>query len=357
MTSSPLSNFTIADFSRAQLVAQIGAFYEQRGMQRSERIAAEFGQKTNSLTRESDRWRAVRTDIQEAKDIIGGTLARIKSIRSNLNNMISNVNKAEQNSGDSTGPMIYASAFDALLNGIDSIAKNTSLSPNLIGVAKQALTYKVGIYGTTATINSANISSDYYVIDTDGKYWNLNRTAKTLKRYDVYPDEPTSTVGHFVGGLKLDSLAGDTVSFTVAPDTATPESFTGTLYRNGLSILDSWAYDGMATSDGRTRALEDLNAAKDAVDLEIRRYEIALTTSNFYDKVAKRAVDGLTEQTNDLLIEQAAAIEKAQDELAREYSSATGHVTRAIAMQNEYALLLKPLIQNKFAAKLISILA
>ncbi len=357
MTISPLSNFTIADFGRAQLVAQIGAYYEQRGVEKSEQIAAEYGQKTNTLGRESARWEDVRADIQAAKDVIGGTLSRIKSIRNSLNNMISNVNKAEQNSHDPTGPSIYAAAFDSYLNGADSNAKNTSLSPNLIGVAKQELTYRVGIYGTTSTIASANLSSDYYVIDTDGKYWSLNRTAKTLKRYDVYPDEPTSTVGHFVGGLKLDSLTGDTISFTVAPDTATPESFTGTLYRNGLSIMDSWAYDGLATSDGRTRALEDLNAAKYAVDLEIRRYEIALTTSDFYDKVAKRAIDGLTEQTNDLLIEQAAAIEKAQNELAREYSSATSHVARAVAMQNEYAILLKPLIQNKFAAKLISILA
>ena len=223
---------------------------------------------------------------------------------------------------------------------------------------KASLEFRVGINGGYETVNSAYVGSNYHVVDDEGKYWALDRASKTLKRYNDYPDDPTSTVGNFQTGIRLDSLSGDAITFTIAPDTATPQTFSGTIYRSGLDVLDSWGYDGLSTSEGRTRALEDLNAAKAALDLEVRRYEVSLSMASFYESMADQAVEGYRDETNALMIEQAKAIQTEQSKLAREYQISTNSVAQALSLQNGYSNMLGSMLsEGSFAQKLVNILA
>lgn len=352
-----LSSFSAGDFGRAQMLTQIQSFYTKKAQQKTTAITNHFTARINSINTEGDRWRAVREGIQEGRSIISSTLARAKTILNSIDTMIRTVNKAGQNSEGYTNSPAYAAAFDSYLRGLDSAATRNGTPPNLLGVAKQELSFRVGINGASETVNSAYLGSDYHIIDSDGKYWNLNRSEKTLKRYTVYPDEPTSTVGNLSTGLRLDDLTGESITFTVGPDTASPQTFTGTLYRKGLEILDSWGYDGLATEAGRQKALDDLNAAKVAVDIEVRRYTLAYTTADYYEKVAAEAISGLRKKTNQLTVDQAIAIQKEQSALTQEYQTSTNTIVQALAVQNQYGKMLNPLISNKFGKSLVSILA
>ena len=49
--------------------------------------------------------------------------------------------------------------------------------------------------------------------------------------------------------------------------------------RDGLGVLDSFLYDGFATAAGRSRAFEDLRAAKTTIDRELARFEDALKSA------------------------------------------------------------------------------
>jgi hypothetical protein len=353
---SVLSPFSASDFGRAQMLTQIQNFYTKKAEQKTASITNRFTASINSINMENDRWRAVREGIQAGRSILSDNLARAKSILASLNNMISAVNKAGQNAEGYTNALGYAATFDSYLRSLDYAASNSTTKPNLLGVAKQELNFRVGIHGATQTTNSAYLGSDYYIIDSEGKYWDLDRSAQILKRYDVYPDDPMSNAANLATGLRLDDLTGDAITFTVGPDTATPETFSGTLYRTGLDILDSWGYEGLATEAGRQQALDDLNSAKVAVDIEVRRYTLAFTTADYYEKVASEAISGLVKKTNQLTIDQAIEIQKEQAALSQEYQTSTNSIVQAIAAQNQYGRMLGAALSNKFGKSLVNIL-
>jgi hypothetical protein len=351
-----LSPFSAGDFGRAQMLVQIQRFYNQKATQKSAAIGHEYAAQINSIKLESDRWNAVREDMREVRSVISGTVGRAKSIQASLENMIRAVNKSSQNTEGYTNPQMYAASFDAYLKSLDGMATRTSDGTNLLGIAKQEVRFPTGIHGSEYTVRSAFLGSDYHIVDSEGKYWDLDRSAKILKRYDAYPDDPTSTVGNIATGLRLDSLVGDAITFTVAPDTATPETYSGTLHREGLTILDSWAYEGLATEAGRTKALADLNSAKVAIDLEVRRYQLANTTINYYEGIATETISGMRQKTNQLTIDQATAIQKEQTALSREYQVSNNAIVQALSLQNQYAKMLSPLMSNKYARALVDIL-
>jgi len=224
-------------------------------------------------------------------------------------------------------------------------------------VAEPKLTYEISPSGATTFVNGAHLGSDYHIVDSKGKWWEPDRVARILKRFDEFPGMPANEAGAFENGLRLDSLVGDAITFTVGPDTATPVQYTGTIFREDLMVVDSWFYDGLETQAGRDRAIADLNAAKEAVDLELTRYEVAQSVAVFYEQRAIQTLEGLTKESNDLLVEQAIEIQKAQDELTRQFSTATNSITLAIAQQVNYTELFAPFINERFSAAFIDVTA
>jgi len=351
-----LSPFSAADFGRAQMLVQIQNFYTKKAQAKTNAISGQYSAKINSISAERSRLQGVRKDVQDARSVLNGTVGRAKSILAALDTMIRTVNKAGQNTEGYTNPQMYAASFDAHLKTLDGNARRSSAVPNLLGVAKQEVSFPVNVYGSTQTVGSAFLGSDYYIVDSEGKYWSLDRNAKTLKRYDVFPNTPTSTVGNIETGLRLDDLSGDSITFTVAPNTASPQTFTGTLHRKGLALLDSWAYDGLATEEGRAKAVADLKSAMVAIEIEVRRYQLAQTTAGFYESRMTEEISGLGKKVNRLTIEQAAAIQKEQAALTREYETSSNTIVQALALQNRYGKMLTPLISDKFAKSFVDIL-
>ena len=69
------------------------------------------------------------------------------------------------------------------------------------------------------------------------------------------------------------------MTITVFAGTTAAKTFTGTVTRDGLGVLDSFLYDGFKTAAGRGRALKDLRAAKATIDAELARFEGALKSA------------------------------------------------------------------------------
>ena len=221
-TKTVLSSHSASTFDQAHLLAKMGEVYEKQGAQKAESISSHYSARINAVNLTKDRWETVRTGIQEARTAISTTNSKARSILKSLENMIEAVKKAGKTSDGTLGKDAYAASFDAYLRGLDNTAQKSGLQPNLIGSAKAKLDYRANIHGSTNTVNSAFLGSDYYIIDDEGKYWALDRSAKTLKRYDDYPNEATSTVGNFQTGIRLDDLDGDNITFTIGQNTASP---------------------------------------------------------------------------------------------------------------------------------------
>ncbi|HIJ45842.1 MAG TPA: hypothetical protein HPP50_06770 [Rhodospirillaceae bacterium] len=353
---SVLSNITRGDMTSATLFSRLLEAQQRQAELKTRVASGRYQSKINSSKREVGKWRTVKDDIATASSQIHGNLGRIKSMASRIENMILTVNKAGQPTEGTTNTDGYSATFDSYLKGLAKEADSSGKPPNLLGKFEPSLTYKTGLHGTTASVQGAYVGSDYYIIDSDGKRWALNREAKHIKRYDDYPNDPTNKVGGFKDGLRLDSISGDNIDFTIAPNTATPESFSGTLHRLGIGIMDSWYYDGLSTDAARDRAITDLKAAQQAVNLEVTRYEVAARMAKFYEDRATAEIKGLREEVNDNLLDQARDVKKAHDELSRQFQAANNNIAHALAMKNQYATMLSPLVNDKFTKILLDVI-
>ncbi len=354
MSVSVLSNLQRSDFTRARLLSRIIDAQQAKSQKVVRNISDSYQTKINSITREQNRYRDLKKGIDTAATQINTNLSRVRSIQSRIESMILTVNKASQQTDPNTNYGGYASTFNSVLKGIDGTAKKGK-SPNLLGFSDLRLTYKTGLNGSTASVQGAYLGSDYSILESTGKYWALNRDAKNIKRYDSYPNTPTNTVGVLKGGVRLDSQSGDAITFTIAPNTATPEQFSGTLTRRGLKVMDSWYYNDLATQTDRDAALADLKSAQVALKLEVSRYEVAASVSSFYADRAYSEIKGLRTESNGQLIKQAQSIKKAQDKLSFEFQITQSTVAQSLAMKNQYASMLSPFIKSPLARALIDI--
>ncbi|MHA1597999.1 MAG: hypothetical protein ACTSV1_04690 [Alphaproteobacteria bacterium] len=336
-------------FGNASLLARMSAVFQSQASKKTEQINNSYQQKINSVEFDAKRWKNIEEDIEEARGEVVDARNRAQGVLNYINDAIREINKAEQNSGDSGFAAAgYAAAFDSRLRTIERRV-NDPRTPglNLLGKFEPDLSFNVRPSGNTATVAGQYVGNDYYIIDSDGNRWQPDSRAKILKQYSDYPDSPTSKAGNYATGLQLDSISGDTITFTVAPDTATPEQFTGTVYRSGTKVMNSWFYDGLETTDGRSRALADLGEAKEALTLEVTRYTTSLTTTEFYASMVDAEIKGYRGDTNELIIEQAQEVQRTQKLLQAQFLAASGNVARSFAVRKQYNAMLQPLLNDR----------
>ena len=322
------------------LLAQIKAFFQVKVNVQGTRILDQNRGQINSIERDATQWRDLKDDLKEPLFQIERTLTRFKSSRSNLDNLISTVNKANLDPEVATNALGYRAAFDSILNSVRSTAENTIDNPNLLGKDPSAkLVYPVSPTGGNQILNGRYVGSDYYITDSSGKRWQPDRVAGLLRQYDSYPESPSEKSGALQEGVRLDSFdaATEGVTFTINSATAAIESFSGTITREGTNILDAWLYDGLKTQAGRDRALADLKAAKTVLELEERRYQVARTTVNFHRSRADANVDRFQGNIDKVLASQAQELVNVKDSLDRQFRVAQDSLIGAIALRREYS--------------------
>lgn len=341
---------------QATLQAQITQHFKRLSEVQGGVIAGRYAKKINSVDFQAKKWRMLESDFDDARRDINSVVGRIKSIKASVESMMTIVRNASSDEQADANPTGYSRAFDSTLRSVVGKALSNQTGNNLIGNSGAArLSYPINVYGTTREVRGAFLGTDYHIIDSQGKRWSPDWSARLLRQYDEYPDKPSDKLGDFDNGVRVDSISGTTVAFTIAPNTAAPQSFTGTLHRDGLGLLDAWYYDGLATETGRDRAMADLESAQLSLDLEIRRYEIAGSTIGFYAKKSAATVGGYDKRVAALLAEKAKEFGIAEQRLARDYQAASRSIGAGAALRQRYAKIFGPDGGNAITKILIDI--
>ena len=329
-----LSPLTASNYQNALLFSGLQSQYGSRIASRAALIEADYGTKIGAVDREAQKWKDFQADLKKPRSVVSGAIGRLKSMRGLVDSLIKTVGKADLDPESGTHFEGYRATFDSMLNSLRSQVDNATDGVNLLGkTGVRELLIPTGLSGATQSLRQNYKGVDYKILDTSGDQWAPDYVGNLLRRYDSYPDDPSSVSGNLASGVRLDGLTGDDVTFTIAPETANPQTFTGTIDRDGIGLVDAWFYEHLSTQDGRDRARADLTAAKKNLDQEIDRYQVTLTAIEFYDTRAAIRLGDFREETGALLIERERAVLTSQQNIQRQFDLATTALSR-----NQFAL-------------------
>ncbi|GAB6054456.1 hypothetical protein JCM17960_32760 [Magnetospira thiophila] len=344
---------TVSSYASNLLLSQMQNAQSKKVQEESNKISNEFQTDINAKKAEVDAYKELAASIGEVTTFLSKTTGQAKSILSNIDAMIRLVVSSEQTD---SGYGNYGKTFDNFLKRIDAATESGGVTKNPLSRVEPDVFYKTSRYGGSQRVQGNYLGDSYRIVDQNGKVWVPDHTSKLLKQYDSYPDDPTKVNYSMEHGVRFDSVSGSTVTFTLNPDSGTPEVMTGTFTGKGLSVGNAWYYEHLNTTDGRTRAKEDLYDAKAAAKVEVARYESAFAIAKFYEEEAKSKAQGLTEDVNNLLVEKAKAVQEKQYKLAQEYEAAQGRVISAMSLKVDYNFMFRGLTgRNKVAQMLLNI--
>lgn len=339
--TSALSSVSGFDFQRASVLAGIQKQFNQRVAERTAVINSDYAAKIGSVQRDSPRWDAFRDDLDKSRSIVAGALSRLKSIQSMLDQTIQTVNKARLDPEIETTHEGYRSSFDSYLRSIRSRAGSNADTPNLLGnTGARELAVPISVNGATMPFRQSYMGTSYSIVGDDGYLWRPDYKGDLLRRYDSYPDTPTNISGNLSNGIRLDSVNGSDVSFTIAPGTAGATQYNGTLAIEGNGAADAWYYDGLATAEGRERALVDLDSAKAVIKAQIQRYQGVVTGIDHQARRASRVIKEVQQRTIRLVAEQEKASARAQVEGQQQLNAVADAIAHSQAMSGLFVNML-----------------
>jgi len=243
-------------------------------------INASLNQEINSINYEGDKWRNLKTDLWDSVNFIQEAVTRTESIASRLESMSLTAYTAKN--GDSHSSWTYPIQFDVQLRGINSTAIDSRKTPNLLSTNDSDYSYETDIYGATETVEREFLGADYTITDSGGDIWVRDRGSFILRQWDGNTYTKTGKFAALTGGVRLDSIAGNSVTFSINYNSTDTEQFTGTLSTSGLGVLDAWLYEDLTTSAGRTRALDDVHNAQAKIDAHTARLKGELAVANYH---------------------------------------------------------------------------
>lgn len=338
---SVLSPVNASNITNALLLKQVKTFFETKVNTQGQRILNSYAGKLNAVERNAEPWRAMKEDLVEPLRQVNRLVSRLENIKKTLDSLLKTLTTASKDpeaDGNATG---YAIAFDGQLKSVRGYAETTFDTPNLLGKQVPArLRFPIAPGDSaTQTVNGTYMGSDYRIIDSNGQRWQPERVTKLLVQYDSFPDTPGSKKVPLANGAVLDTFdeQTDAVTFTINGATAAKETISGTVEREGLGVLDSWLYGGLATQANRDRATADIEAAKRIVDIEIRRYSVAATSVQFQSARADLNVDTFDKQRDALLQKRGQELANAKDELDRQFNVAETALVANIAFRRNYS--------------------
>jgi hypothetical protein len=295
-----LTSYSSLSYSNANKVLSASA-YGQSGLLRQQEIIKTGNQEEikipNQLTGSS---RKSNEDLDKTISYLSNVVDKTKLIRKLADDLTKDLQDSDRfGTGDS------AAHFDITLAYLSNVAGQSTDDPNLLS-SSESENYKfiTSKNGQVISLNGSNLKTGYSISETTTSIGN-DYTSLGLNPNIIFSDieygvlrhkdplrNPFSTKlpslpGNFVsvfknsdlGDVQLDSIDKfDTnkVTITFFPGTISENSFTGTISREGLGILNSFLYDSFTTAAGRNRAYNDLRTAKTSIDDDLLRFEGAL---------------------------------------------------------------------------------
>lgn len=295
----------------------------------------------NDIQRQTAQWRAFETKIKESAGTLDTVRMRIEGMLNVVDNMTLLVNQAESE----TTPGTAASTFNSYLGSLHRQATSGGLLPNLTGLSQgTTMTYPISVYGAEATVAGNFLGSEYRIDDSLGKSWIVDRNLDTIKRWDAYPDTESGQSANLKDGLQFVSESGGSITFVYAPNTASPETVTGTITSSGLPLKDSWYYEALTTEAGRTRALADLESTKNYLKAELARYSSAGEIVAYHQSRIEAVLGEFTDKQIDINVKSYDEQSKVQEDSDRQRQMAMMALS---AQQSGYGELLNMLKSGK----------
>ena len=351
-----LSPVNARDLSSIAAITQVSQFNAQRLAALQRAIADDFQGQINTINLTANGSRALRAKLKRSIDLLNEVVRRVTNIRNFTDSLLKAAVQAA--SGSTSSEFANAArVFDSIIGRIAFESRSSRFNPNLLAQSTQRdFTFRITEAGATQTVSGKFLAIDYTITDTGGQIW--VRQGLQLYRTDATTGAPTGESAAIVGGIRLDSFtaATDTVTFTIAPDTADEQQFTGTLSRSGLGILDAFLYEGLETTDGRDRAISDIEEAKRTIDSELARYGRALTTAEFYQGRTDVNLGNFSALIDELTLAQAIELQEVALEINRSDALTATLAAGSLAARNELLNLLSPR-RDPLISALINVLA
>ncbi|MCB2102048.1 MAG: hypothetical protein KDE22_14320 [Rhodobacterales bacterium] len=351
-----LTPIRAADYAVALFLAGLQAQSQAAFQRQANALAADAAQETGAAQSAIAARQDLADQADDARDVLGDLVRRAHFIRDRLDDAKAQAWKSQAGTDDSA--FTYALAFNAAINSLIDQAEDSGDSPNLLGAQPQdTYTFYTGLNRATRSVSRTYLGTDYVLDVSDGTSWVRDRGyAPLLRELDANGDY-TGEIASVSGGVQLDSLSGTDITFTVAPETADARTLSGTLSRDGLEVLDAWLYDGLTTDDGRSRAQDDLNAAKVIVDIAIAGFEAAQVRAQYVADRAGEDISALNGTLGDITTRQALALQELQSQSDVKLALVTSAVENAAALRAEYTKLFggADTAQGAFTQSLIDI--
>ncbi len=235
-----------------------------------------------------NKWQSLQPGITRAIDHLEVLVGRLGAIRTQVETLLFWQDKAATASTSALSD--YVGYFDNAIRDLNSVASTVSQIPNLIGPKLDTdLTYVQNFDYDRASVADGDFSTDYYIVDSGNNIWRKDDAAfgTTLTQYDS-SGVVTGLSAAVTRDVRLDSLSGSTVGFTLYAGAANQVTVTGaTLVTSGLGIQDSWLYSGLATSSGRALANTQLQKALVSIDAKLASVRTALSVARYDSGIAE----------------------------------------------------------------------
>jgi hypothetical protein len=312
------------------------------------RIAAEqavtrstYGPQISAASRAGTQWVELKPAINAAASQLDVLISRVRSLRDKVSTLLTiNNSAATANSTDLAQDVIL---FNAALRDLNGLANFTTQNPNLVGTDYDVnIAYFSNPDLDVTRVVHRDLSSGYTLTESGGNYWAKDdiSTDLVLLQYDSDGVETGKSVVVNLE-LRLDSLSGSTIAFTIHAGTDSEESFTGaSLATNGLGILDAWGYDGLATSDGRALAETTLRSALKTLDGNLASLNSALAQARFDFGIAEVNAEGSGSKISAVNQRQLLALQEHTDNAGNADLALAVAINRNIALRNGYLNLL-----------------
>jgi hypothetical protein len=296
---------------------------------------------------QTEKLSLVAGGVKNAIDAIGDSAGQAKKIKDMIFDLKVLLESASRD------PAYYAQEFDKKIGEINDAVRSANGLYNLIG-AKSRTNYeandydlKVDEHGTTFTLQGYNMSDDYTITDTDGKYW-VPDMYNSIKRYDNYDsndaniDTTYSTNQSAAAGsgsstnkviTRTDTnYSSSTISFDVGG-----ASYTGTISKGGLGIGQSWIYGGFDDAAGIAQAVSDVNDALENADLMVTQLSAQqANVQGQYNVLENSVTQSKTDMTN-ALIAQMHEEYNFSAKMKTEYEAAVTSIASIAQTQSQYS--------------------
>jgi len=312
------------------------------------RIAASYEDTASAVDFESERLVNVKAQVNNVKLAVENGEEQLNDIRAALQRMFSPL----ENIANGEDLTVNQEAFDALVTEINTAADRYGAQFNLVGKTSppdwegNELEYAYDLSPNRATAQGLFSGVDFYLEDnTSGTVWKLDRGSDTLEEYSEFYGEKTdrylSTRTAIRSVDSYDESSG-AITMTVSRDGETTETISGTLKRGGLSVMQSWFYDGFKASDGSVdtakveAARSAIRKALDEVDLNAGQLQQVKNQV----RVHERKIDALLAENGnektDALATKMASEQEAKIKAAQEFQAVQWNIDQLSSQQAAY---------------------